>query len=777
MHRSRILLSKEGKLDDKTLLFFGALLHDIGKVVYRGSSGKGTHSVLGAQFVSEEISPHNEDYCTPEGLRVIEQIRYHHAKEMTASSSLNSDSLAYITYFADNISAGMDRKSEGEEDEAAVFDKDTNLRKIFNILNGHHDENVIFHGDYNAIRESIKQQLIQIRISPQEVNSLLNLLEATTSDIPSSTNLSELVDVSLYDHLRTTAGLAACIYDYFAERGISDYRQALFSRGSSQSYYSEPMFMLVSCDMSGIQDFIYNISGTGALKQLRARSLYLELMMEHIVDELLDRLALSRANAIYTGGGHAYLLLPNTQKAKTTLQAFRDDLKSWFIKEHGTDLYVATACVACSADDLSNKGEDKQRFSELFKSLFVGLSDAKASRYTASDIRQMNFNNCFADTGRECRECHRSTALATHGDICATCESLHSISAELIRKSVFAVVGERAEGGSLSGAHLSLPFDCELVLYDRQSYLSQRPVVKRVYTKNSWDAGIDLATHIWMGDYTAETNGRGVASYAEYATTLEKGRGIKRLGVLRADVDDLGAAFASGIPSEKVSISRTATLSRALSYFFKHKINEILDSGKYQLQIIYSGGDDLFIVGNWSDVLYAALDIRKALREFTGNDALTISAGVGMFDEKYPIARMASEAGALEDAAKLHAETSESGTLRLKDAIALWRNDLAFSWSDFASIIEPRMREIADIFERHEKGKAFVYKMVSLLRSYDQVISAPRFAYLLARSFEDDERNRDELCRKFYEWASDDRQRRCLIAALEWYVYSIRERG
>ena len=105
-----------------------------------------------------------------------------------------------------------------------------------------------------------------------------------------------------------------------------------------------------------------------------------------------------------------------------------------------------------------------------------------------------------------------------------------------------------------------------------------------------------------MGDYTAETNGRGVASYAEYATTLEKGRGIKRLGVLRADVDDLGAAFASGIPAEKVSISRTATLSRALSYFFKHKINEILDSGKYRLQIIYSGGDDLFIVGNWSSL-------------------------------------------------------------------------------------------------------------------------------------------------------------------------------
>ena len=56
------------------------------------------------------------------------------------------------------------------------------------------------------------------------------------------------------------------------------------------------------------------------------------------------------------------------------------------------------------------------------------------------------------------------------------------------------------------------------------------------------------------------------------------------------------------------------------------------------------------------------------------------------------------------------------------------------------------------------------------------MISAPRLAYLLARSFEDDKQNRDALCGKFYAWAADEKQRKCLIAALEWYVYSIRER-
>lgn len=760
-------------MDDRTLLCFGSLLHDIGKIVYRGFSGKGTHSVLGAKFISDEVAARNEAFSSPEGRKVIEQIRYHHAREIP--SSLESDSLAFITYFADNISAGMDRKNEGDEDSKARFDRDIDLRKIFNIVDGRHDDNSIAHNDYNEIRETIKRELSQIGITPQEINSLLHVLEATTSTVPSSTNKSELVDVSLYDHSKTTAGLALCIYDYLEACGVRDYRAALFSGPASRSYYREKMFLLVSCDMSGIQDFIYNISGAGALKQLRARSMYLELMMEHIVDELLDGLSLNRSNVMYTGGGHAYLLLPNTKRTQSALSDFKEELKSWFLKEHGVDLYMAFAGVECSADDLSNTGEDKGRFGNLFRELSSKLSLAKASRYSASEIRALNFSKRqHTGDARECRECHSSSALSSNEDICETCEALRDISAGLVKKDVvFAIVDEKNAGPSC--CKLSLPFGCNLVLYERARYLDDQPIVRRIYTKN-WDAGINLSTHIWMGDYTADMGGEGISSYAESGSTLEDGRGIKRLGVLRADVDNLGVVFASGIPEDKASISRTATLSRALSLFFKKQVNEIFELGQYRLQIIYSGGDDLFVVGNWSDVLHAAIDLRESFLEFTGNGCLTISAGIGMFDENYPIARMAAVVGGLESAAKLHCELDVGGYMRAKNSIALWGPNSVFSWDELVDIVEPRMREIADVFEENDKGKAFVYKLVSLLRNYEDVISAPRLAYLLARSFETS-KDRDELCRKFYSWATDDRERRCFIAALEWYVYSIRERG
>ena len=196
-------------VERKTLLYYGALLHDIGKVVYRGTSAKGRHSKLGADFLQNEIAPLNEVFDGPVGEAIIEQVKYHHADEIASSRGLSTNSLAFVTYFADNISAGMDRKNEGDETQAQYFVRDVDLRKIFNILNGHHDDGTIPHEDYNAIRERLKRGLAGADVSFEGINSLLNLLEATTSSVPSSTNRAQLVDVSLYDHAKTTAGIAA----------------------------------------------------------------------------------------------------------------------------------------------------------------------------------------------------------------------------------------------------------------------------------------------------------------------------------------------------------------------------------------------------------------------------------------------------------------------------------------------------------------------------------------------------------------------------------------
>lgn len=75
-----------------------------------------------------------------------------------------------------------------------------------------------------------------------------------------------------------------------------NYKEDLFTKVSA--FYEEEAFLLASFDLSGIQDFIYNINiaTNGAAKQLKARSLYLDFMSEYIADSLLDKLCLNRAN-------------------------------------------------------------------------------------------------------------------------------------------------------------------------------------------------------------------------------------------------------------------------------------------------------------------------------------------------------------------------------------------------------------------------------------------------------------------------------------------------
>lgn len=660
---------------DRTALAFGALLHDVGKVIYRGISTRGTHSKLGADFLENEVAAQNPEYESELGTKVIEQVRYHHKREMNGCR-LPQDSLAYITYFADNISAGADRKNEGDDSTHAYFDRTAKLRKIFNILNGHHDDNVIEHDDYNRIREDLSRNLVGLQIHWNYVDSLLNVLEATTDRVPSSTNTSELIDVSLYDHAKTTAGIALCIYDYLYECNMQDYKRAFFNSENAQHYYAEPMFRLCSLDMSGIQDFIYNISGEGALKQLRARSMYLELLLEDVVDELLDALNLTRTNLLYTGGGHAYMLLPNTRNTESVITRFQDELNRWFIKNYKTDLFIAIASVKCSANDLANEG-DGTRYSNLYHELGNRLSVAKTSRYSASIISGLNFgDDSIVDHSRECTECHRSDSNIDSDGKCELCRKLGEISKQLVDKNVF-VVSDDPSG-------LALPFGSYLSMWTRSDYKAKRPELRRVYTKGR-DTGLKLVTHIRMGDYTAPTNGKGISYFADHGASLEQdisGRsiGINRLGVLRADVDNLGATFARGLPANKASISRSATLSRSLSYFFKDRLNVVLGEKRYQLQIIYSGGDDLFLVGNWDDIIHAAIDIRNAFADYVGNGSLTISAGIGMFGEKYPIARMADAAGNLVDSAKSFKAYGSAAIT--KNAVTLWSSYYTFSWDE-----------------------------------------------------------------------------------------------
>jgi CRISPR-associated protein Csm1 len=302
----------------------------------------------------------------------------------------------------------------------------------------------------------------------------------------------------------------------------------------------------------------------------------------------------------------------------------------------------------------------------------------------------------------------------------------------------------------------------------------------RCYSKNDFYTGLDVATCLWVGDYQ---NGE---DFHELATQSE---GIARLAVLRADVDNLGQAFVAGFESEKygqryVTLSRTATFSRKLALFFKRHINTLLEQGQYFLTdeddpcrkatVVYSGGDDLFLIGAWDDILGFAVDLYDALGEYSQN-TLTISAGIGLYPEKYPVSTMAKQTGALEDAAK---------AVPGKNAVALFDAQTVYPWPIFVEkVLEEKYRLISDFFgTMQDYGKAFLYHLLELMRRRADRINLARYAYLLARM--EPAKGADDATREtyrrfsqqMYQWMLDEEECRQAITALTIYVYTIRDK-
>lgn len=763
---------------------FGCLLHDVGKAVYRAGISDGRHGEAGYRFV-RDIDGYGQAKA------VLDCIRYHHAAQLRQAK--DCDPLAAIAYIADNIAAAADRRQTGDETQ---FDRYLPLSPVFTHLNGEHPGHTLpphaldgrlrlpldgsfrlSAGDYEQILLTLRRELSAMPPQEEWLNSLLSVWESCMSTVPSSTNTGESPDISLYDHSKVTAAVGACISEYLLDRGETDYFTALVQQ--EQSFRLQQAFLLYSADFSGIQKFIYSVSTRNALKSLRSRSFFLELCMEHYIDELLQLCGLSRANLLYSGGGHCYILLPNTESVKAALSAWNQQFNAWLSGEFGVSLFLAHGWTECSGNDLTNTPAEDAPYKAMFRRVSAAVSRHKMHRYSAGDLRRLN--RPTPASGRECKVCGRTDDLIDGR--CPWCRLFAALSEKIQTKDVYFVgTGEDAEHD------FALPTPdgyAYILLTDEKTArlrLDSGAAVRRIYSKNRAFTGLRYSTRLYVGDYAFSNRMDELAQNAS---------GVRRLGVCRMDVDDLGRSFVSGYErpgrataaetQHYVTISRTAAFSRQMSLFFKCYINDVL-SGKHggkrplAVTIVYSGGDDVFLVGAWNDTLEACLRIRAALRQFSCG-SLTISGGLCVTDDSYPIRLAAERAGELEDRAK-----GEPG----KDAIALFDPFLehTYHWEEFSeNVLGTKCALLTRFFcsDDAARGNSFLYRIVDLLRSAerDGKLALARYAYLLARLAPPVSspayRGYKEFSEKMYAWALDAAQRKQLITAIYIHVYENRE--
>lgn len=144
----------------------------------------------------------------------------------------------------------------------------------------------------------------------------------------------------------------------------------------------------------------------------------------------------------------------------------------------------------------------------------------------------------------------------------------------------------------------------------------------------------------------------------DHFKTFEEYAGETYLGILRMDVDGLGARFIRGFKD----LEEYSQFSNRLERFFDHEYAASENRNVYFIQqkdyyrndlnIIYAGGDDLFAVGRWDKIIEFAAEVRQQFMCYMQGEGVTISGGIAIVHPKFPIAKAAILSGEAEEKAK-----------------------------------------------------------------------------------------------------------------------------
>jgi CRISPR-associated protein Csm1 len=431
-------------------------------------------------------------------------------------------------YEADNISSSIDRRKY-EDDDTKGREKDY-LNSVFNVLKPSESiENKKFRinqlrkeefnmplnlkglaseGEFRGLLETFSNNLSALQ--EMDLDRILTIMENIFSYFPSSSYVDR-PDISLYDHLKLTTALAACMYDYDKEKGNDNYKEEYFEKSKSRDINK---FLLVSGELSGIQNFIYTISSKMAMKSLRGRSFYLELLTENIIDEILKELNLTRANLLYSGGSHFYLILPNTNRTEEIIEKYKIKINDFLLKNHGINLYFEISSVETNGKDLKNNEENV--LGDLFKNLTLKTSKNKVQRYNVKQLKDI-FNenskvNKVRSSTKECIICKKAedekvldhNAKIYHGsEICGECISFIELGSELSRnynkrKDHFFVVDKNPNKNKLkvpfidgSDGYINIKSEEDLL-----DSIERQEEPTRIYSINSQYSGKLLKQHL-----------------------------------------------------------------------------------------------------------------------------------------------------------------------------------------------------------------------------------------------------------------------------------------
>lgn len=506
------------------------------------------------------------------------------------------------------------------------------------------------------------------------------------SHIPAATVGKVIPDVSLYDHSKTTAALASAIYLYHLQNSSME--------SGKIKDYADKKFLIVSGDFYGIQNFIFTEGGStnkAAAKLLRGRSFVVSLISELAADMLCREIGLTTVSIVLNAAGKFTILAPNTKETIDKIRIVEEKINDWLVRMFYGESSIGISFIEASGEDFVSKKFEflwdrlaKESEKKKYRKVNLEKYGGVISDYLDQFNNDLNKKLCpFCGKRPSNREVENDSFLGEEkSSACKICRDLIYIGTTLVKAKRIAITTTAAD---IRGDKLLEPiFGIYQISLDVDGKLAQ--LADKGTLLKYWDISISKEGEIAKNITAKFINGY-VPSYDESdlqderyiagrkgeqkkleiidQITLDKDKkvpktfahialkalnenthqGTEAIGVLKADVDNLGLVFSCGL--EHNSLSRLATLSRQMNHYFSIYIPFVLSTrGEFKdIYTVFAGGDDLFLIGPWNRIVEFSLFLSESFKNYVcGNTQITLSAGVSVHKPGEPIPSISERA-------------------------------------------------------------------------------------------------------------------------------------
>ena len=539
-----------------------------------------------------------------------------------------------------------------------------------------------------------------------------SLVMLYTSAMPSDRSGKVVPDVSLYDHARTTAALAVAIYLY--------HQQTATVTIDAIKDYADQKFLLINGDFYGIQDFIFSRYGDlrkYRSKILRGRSFAVSLFSELAADLACREIGLPFSSVILNNAGKFTIIAPNTPEAQAALQNVETKVNKWLMEVSYGENALGFSWRAASAHDLV-----AGNFPDLWEQLGKDLERKKLNRIDLSTYAGPvsgyldNFNNDLNPP--LCPLCGKRPAapevaqddlVKEAGSSCKLCRDHIFLGTNLVKKKHLAITTREAELRDPDNMLREPIFGYYQVAFlegDLKNLARSGQLLKHWDLALAPDGAVPtgITTRFISGyvpvyregdqhDERLRAGGRSETKKLELIDQIEPDtpktlehiaamarnptekpgvfQGIDALGILKADIDNLGLLMACGLDPKRFTLSRLATLSRQLNNYFTLYLPHLLSTDRrYQdIYTVFAGGDDLFLIGPWNRIIELARHLRAIFADYVcRNPAIHFSAGISLQKPHTPIDHLARAA----ESALEQSKDADKNRLTLFGETATW---------------------------------------------------------------------------------------------------------